>query len=78
LTIKATKVWVEKDEIYILLNDENEIHFPMANNKKLRFATQSQLANVEIIAGGTGLHWAELDEDLSVIGIMEGRYGYSV
>ena len=30
---------------------------------------------VEIICGGTGLHWPELDEDLSVAGILEGRLG---
>ncbi|MBN1925545.1 MAG: DUF2442 domain-containing protein [Prolixibacteraceae bacterium] len=44
-------------------------------NKRLKNAKPSQLNNIEIICGGTGLHWPDLDEDLSVLGIMEGRYG---
>ena len=31
---------------------------------------------IENICGGIGLHWPDLDEDLSVTGIIEGRYGY--
>jgi hypothetical protein len=43
-------------------------------NKKLREATSCQLQNIEIICNGTGLHWPDLDEDLSLTGIMEGRF----
>ena len=49
--------------------------FPAAKNKRLAKANPEQLANVELICNGTGLHWEELDEDLSVIGILEGRLG---
>jgi len=41
----------------------------------LSVATPAQLNNIEIICGGTGLHWPDLDEDLSVVGILEGRFG---
>jgi len=34
-----------------------------------------QIAHVELICDGTGLHWPDLDEDLSVQGILEGRLG---
>ena len=34
-------------------------------------ATPDQLNNIEIICNGTGLHWPDLDEDLSVVGILE-------
>ncbi|MCF8304622.1 MAG: DUF2442 domain-containing protein [Bacteroidales bacterium] len=34
-----------------------------------------KLKNIELICDGTGLHWPDLDEDLSLAGIMEGRYG---
>ena len=45
-------------------------------NSKLKNATDQQRQNIEIICGGTGLHWPDLDEDLSVTGIIEGKFGY--
>ena len=56
--------------------DNKEIRFPVEANKKLKSATENQRKNIEIIWGGTGLHLPDLDEDLSVTGIIEGRYGY--
>jgi hypothetical protein len=41
----------------------------------LREAAAAQVANIEIICNGTGLHWPDLDEDLSILGILEGRLG---
>jgi len=57
------------------MTDNKEIRFPIEKNEKLLNATEDQRNNIEIICGGTGLHWPELDDDLSVIGIVEGRYG---
>ena len=48
----------------------------MKLNKKLMIANDQQRSNIEIICAGTGLHWSDLDEDLSVTGIIEGRFGY--
>ncbi|MCX6306236.1 MAG: DUF2442 domain-containing protein [Bacteroidetes bacterium] len=74
LLFKATKAWYEDGRICILLSDKKEIRFPVGLNEKLNKATPDQLNNIEIICGGTGLHWSDLDEDLSVTGIMEGRF----
>jgi hypothetical protein len=41
----------------------------------LRNASPEQLRNIELICDGAGLHWPDLDEDLSVIGIIKGRFG---
>lgn len=71
----ATKAWFENDHICFKLSDEKEIRFPIFLNSRFKDATPQQLNNIELICGGTGLHWPDLDEDLSVIGIMEGRYG---
>jgi hypothetical protein len=71
----AQRAWVENDMVCILLTDHKEIRFPVYLNDKLRNASSVQLNNLEIICSGTGLHWPDLDEDLSVVGIMEGRYG---
>jgi hypothetical protein len=62
--------------ICLLMSDYKEIRFPVEANKKLRNATEEQRNNIEIICGGTSLHWPDLDKDLSVTGIIEGRYGY--
>jgi hypothetical protein len=75
LELQATRVWVESGVICLCLADDREIRFPAAKNRRLRHATPQQLAHVELICGGTGLHWPDLDEDLSVRGIMEGRLG---
>ena len=76
LMFVAKKVWYENDMICIQLSDKREIRFPVYLNTKLKNATDSQRNNIEIICNGTGLHWPDLDEDLTVTGIFEGRYGY--
>jgi hypothetical protein len=75
LLFTVKKAWYENEMICMLMSDSKEIRFPVNANKKLKNATDQQKSNIEIICGGTGLHWPELDEDLSVTGIIEGRYG---
>lgn len=75
LLFKATNAWFENGMICMLLSDKKEIRFPVELNSKLKVATTDQLGNIEIICGGTGLHWPDLNEDLSVTGIIEGRFG---
>jgi hypothetical protein len=71
----AVKAWYEEGRICLLLSDNKEIRFPVTLNRKLREAPDEKIKNIEIICGGSGLHWPDLDEDLSVTGIIEGRYG---
>jgi len=75
LRYEAIKAWYEKGRICVLLSDKREIRFPVEMNKRLREASPEQLRNIEIICNGTGLHWPDIDEDLSVTGILEGRIG---
>jgi len=75
LAVKAIKAWYENHQICIMLEDEREIRFPVQKNNRLKNASVEEISNIEIISGGTGLHWPLLDEDLSVMGIMEGRFG---
>ncbi|HEY3371045.1 MAG TPA: DUF2442 domain-containing protein [Prolixibacteraceae bacterium] len=75
LMFTAEKAWYENGMICMILSDKKEIRFPVTLNEKLRNATKSQVSNIEIICVGTGLHWPDLDEDLSVTGILEGKYG---
>lgn len=71
----AEKAWFENGMICMLLSDKKEIRFPVYLNEKLRNAPVEKAGNIELICGGTGLHWPDLDEDLSVIGIIEGKFG---
>lgn len=75
LMFTAEKAWYENGMICMILSDKKEIRFPVYLNEKLRNASEKQVANIEIICNGTGLNWPDLDEDLSVVGIMEGRFG---
>jgi len=75
LIFKAEKAWYDDNHIHIILSDRKKVSFPIDLNKKLKVATPNQLNNIEIICNGTGLNWPDLDEDLSLLGIMEGRFG---
>lgn len=50
-----------------------EIRFPVAKNPRLARGTPDQLKNIEI--SPFGLHWPELDEDLSFSGLRAGDFG---
>ncbi len=73
--VTARNVSVKDGWIIIRLEDEREIRFPVKKNRRLAHADSSSLGNVQLVCGGTGLHWPDLDEDLSIAGILEGRFG---
>ena len=49
--------------------------FPVALVEALRMADDDQIADVEILGQGYGLHWEALDLDLSLTGLMAGHFG---
>ncbi|HEY0306959.1 MAG TPA: DUF2442 domain-containing protein [Acidobacteriaceae bacterium] len=49
--------------------------FPREDLQGLQDATPKQLAKVELVGGGIGLHWEELDADLYVPALVKGVYG---
>ncbi|MBU1109903.1 MAG: DUF2442 domain-containing protein [Candidatus Riflebacteria bacterium] len=64
----------EKDGFIIIqMNGGIEIKFPISQNKRLVAGTEKQLNHIEI--SPYGLHWPELDEDLSFKGLSEGDFG---
>ena len=76
LMFKAEKAWYDSGRVHLLLSDKKEVSFPVELNHKLKNATEMQLKNIEIICNGTGIHWPQIDEDLTITGIMEGRFGH--
>ncbi|MFD3003928.1 DUF2442 domain-containing protein [Pontibacter toksunensis] len=69
-TPQAQKVWFIDAKMYVLLADGRELGVPLEWFSKLRDATEAQRMNWRLIGGGVGIHWEELDEDLSVAGLL--------
>jgi hypothetical protein len=69
----ASKLWFSEDMMYVLLTDGREIGVPILWFSKLRKATPSQLNNFRFIGNGIGIHWEELDEDISIAGLLTGN-----
>ena len=59
--------------IIVLMESGVELRFPTAGNPRLAMGTPRELNNIEI--SPFGLHWPDLDEDLSFRGLVEGDYG---
>ena len=70
---RAVKVWFDKNNIWILLEDGRQISAPLAFYPGLLQATGKQLKKYRLIGNGIGIHWEEIDEDISVEGIILGR-----
>ncbi len=70
----AINVWVKDRMVYIELTDFRIIAFPADRFRILSKATNEELKNVELRLNGYALRWEELDEDITVKGILEGRF----
>jgi hypothetical protein len=70
----ATRVWVEQRMVYIELTDSRVIGFPADRFRILKAATDAQLQKVELRLNGFALRWEELDEDITVPGIVAGNF----
>jgi hypothetical protein len=70
----ATRVWVEGRMVFLELTDGRQIGFPADRYKLLSRATDDDLKRVTLRLNGLALRWDDLDEDLTVQGIVEGRF----
>ncbi len=61
-----------KDELSVDLVDGRTITVPYAWYPRLLHATAKQRANWQTSGGGYGIHWPEIDEDLSTAGLLRG------
>jgi hypothetical protein len=71
-TALAKSVDFDEDMLHVLLTDGRHISVPIVWFPLLLKASPEQRTKYEIGGGGTSLHWPELDEDLSVAGLMAG------
>jgi len=67
---RASDVRFDDDMLVVQLEDGREVRVPTEWYPTLRDATDEQRASWRFIGGGIGIHWDQLDEDLSVRGLL--------
>ena len=71
MTISAESVRFDEDSMWVVLSDGRTVGVPLAWFPRLLHATPAQRQTVTL--SPMGLHWEELDEDISVAGLIAGR-----
>ena len=61
----------ELDVMLIILNTKVVLHQKLSSYPRLSSADKNMLSQYKLIAGGTGIHWPHLDEDLSLKGFLQ-------
>ena len=69
----AVSARYQSEHIVIEMESGVDIRFPVARNKRLAQGSPEQLNHIEV--SPYGLHWPDLDEDLSFRGLLAGDYG---
>ncbi|MCP4990637.1 MAG: DUF2442 domain-containing protein [Colwellia sp.] len=70
----AHNIQCENDVLSVELVDGRTISVPVTWFPILSNATQAQRENWEILGDGEGIHWPEIDEDLSVASLLSGAH----
>lgn len=69
---RVASVSFTADSLSVALMDGRTITVPLAWFPLLLHASQEQLTNWKVVGGGYGIHWPDLDEDLSTEGLLRG------
>jgi len=69
----AESVMITEDTLNVDLSDGRTISVPLTWFPRLVHATQEQRDNWRLIGRGHGIHWNDIDEDISVEGLIAGR-----
>jgi hypothetical protein len=67
----AVDVTVTNDVIRVVLADGREVTAPLAWSPRLAEATAEQRKNWRLIGRGQGIHWPDVDEDISVASLLK-------
>jgi hypothetical protein len=71
--VDAVDVRATDDRLVIELEDGRTISLPLSWYPRLLHSTPEERSNYRLIGGGSGIHWSDLDEDLSVEDMLAGR-----
>src|SRR5437660_6380544 len=72
-SVSANDVDVTDDTLTVELSDGRTIATPVAWFPRLVHASLDERSRWRLIAGGRGIHWPSLDEDISVAGLLAGQ-----
>lgn len=72
-TTKVLNVTVNEDTLTAELDDGRTISVPVAWFPRLMYGTQEERSNWRLIGKGEGIHWPDLDEDISVENLLFGK-----
>jgi len=70
-TAVATDVKVSSEMLQVYLADGRIINVPLEWFPELRDASEKERDNWRLIGGGIGIHWEDIDEDLSIAGLLQ-------
>jgi hypothetical protein len=70
----ALRAWAQGRTICVELHDGRIVGFPADRFRILAAATEEQLARVQVEVNGYAWRWEELDEDITVLGIVAGHF----
>lgn len=73
IAARAADIVVTDESLTVDFVDGRSISVPLARYPRLVHGTPQERANWRIIGNGEGFHWPDLDEDLSVEGLLLGR-----
>jgi hypothetical protein len=68
----AVDVDVTDRSLHVVLEDGRELSVPLEWYPRLRDASPSQRSNWRLIGRGEGIHWPDVDEDISMLGLLAG------
>lgn len=71
--VTAVAVQVSAEELCVSLSDGRTITVPLSWFPRLATATPERRAHWQLVGAGEGIHWPDLDEDLSVESLLRGR-----
>lgn len=74
LRIVGVHCYANMDLMLIVLNNQKVLQRKLRSSPRLSNATPEQLQNLQLISGGIGVHWPDLDEDISLKGLLKEEF----
>lgn len=73
LTPKVLKVQVTERQLILDLEDGRSLSIPLFWYPRLVYGTENERQNCQISGAGFGIHWPDLDEDIGIKGLLDGK-----
>ena len=72
--VHAQSVVISEDAFTVDLTDGRSITVPLSWYPRLAHGSEKERSNWQLLGDGIGIHWPDLDEDISVEGLLAGRH----